>query len=273
MTGLTTLMTEFNTIMPNVSANTKIIDIFTNLLPSLIKIMTHNIDNYYIARSWYHDLITDKYYKTVNTSSGKVDIYSMYKKYIYTVNNPMLYIHEYVCTNLQQKTEYATPENIYTYPRYILPDKKHPNYEIVLQQINDAYAGYSRDRPLLYETYNMGEKCKCNFVIARTAFPQCEIVDHHTCAVKRGSLLNLLSYNEWLLKHHKVICAKIIKNEQLNYIIQNTSYDELFELFKNSGSFNIDKYNVLEFLMLLAFLGNDGIPHNLYCEIKLNPEY
>lgn len=78
----------------------------------------------------------------------------------------------------------------------------------------------------------------------------------------------------WLKTHYKAIFAHIIKHEKLSYIIQNTAnYDELHTLFAKSGVFPMDTYNEFEFMLMIAFLGNNGVPHNLYDEIVLNPDW
>ena len=76
--------------------------------------------------------------------------------------------------------------------------------------------------------------------------------------------------NNYLLQ----IFSHIIKHDQLNYIIQNTeTYTDLHKLFVDSGVFPMDSYNEFEFMLMLAFLGNNGKPHNLYDEIILNTEW
>lgn len=73
---------------------------------------------------------------------------------------------------------------------------------------------------------------------------------------------NMDRYCKTLHKLYKIICQKIITDVKLNAIIQNTTYDKLFEMI--GTVFETKKYNVFEFLLFLAFLGTGGKAHNLF---------
>jgi hypothetical protein len=74
---------------------------------------------------------------------------------------------------------------------------------------------------------------------------------------------------KWLETNYKAICLHNVKHIELRKLIENTSsYMELFTLFSNSLVFDVKDYNIIKFLMLIAFIGNNGNPSNLFEVIK-----
>jgi hypothetical protein len=74
---------------------------------------------------------------------------------------------------------------------------------------------------------------------------------------------------KWLETNYKAICLHNVTHIELIKLIENTSsYMELFTLFSNSLVFDVKDYNIIKFLMLIAFIGNNGNPSNLFEVIK-----
>ncbi len=228
--------------------------VLNNTLPELMKIMTKNADNYCIVREWYRDMIDDKTFERNgvsmegcfitrrmpslnNYSQGRyICKYNSYDKY---ETNPLINIHKFVC-KIQIPNENWYNEFLDGHTC------KHCKFIIIMR----AFSIYEQRIDSGY-TQKVGEYRKVNV---------------HEC--------NLVPYNTWLRTNYKAIFAHIIKHDKLSYIIQNTAtYDELNMIFSKSGVFPMDSYNELEFMLMLAFLGNNGIPHNLYDEIVLNPDW
>lgn len=74
----------------------------------------------------------------------------------------------------------------------------------------------------------------------------------------------MLTYHIILCKSYRKWFQTIITDAKLNTIIQNTTYDKLFDMLGNV--FDIKGYNTYEFLLFLAFLGTGGNAYNLYEE-------
>jgi hypothetical protein len=153
----------------------------------------------------------------------------------------------------------------------------HNKYPGLLKQYEEKYKVWHAIATKEYEIANMSSYyyyykslcIKCGF--STLLYP--EYFDH-TSNVMRYPSINLAPYNAWLRTHYKAIFSHIIKHDQLNYIIQNTeTYTDLHKLFADSGVFPMDAYNEFEFMLMLAFLGNNGKPHNLCDEIILNPDW
>ena len=75
-----------------------------------------------------------------------------------------------------------------------------------------------------------------------------------------------------LEKSNKTILNKIVTCDKLRFIINNTTYEQLYKLFDEDSDFNVSGYNCMQFMLFLAFLGT-GYAHNLYDRIQLNPEF
>jgi len=73
----------------------------------------------------------------------------------------------------------------------------------------------------------------------------------------------------WFEINYKKIIFNHISHPELKNLIDNTSsYNELYTMFRNSNIFNVTNYNSIEFLMLIVFLGNNGIANNLVSNIN-----
>lgn len=225
--------------------------VFSEILGELTKIMSRNYENYGIVRTWYKDTLT----------SHNRGIY--YNKYIYNYGTyTVWYKHvepPHYIGGVSPYTSYIATGGEYQLDPvvqihgFVCTNLTHSvNTDCIPN--SDKEVGMANS--LLYYYY------------------QCS---PHVCSECKftnfGYTLKIDPYNEWLRAHYKAIFSHIIKNDQLNYIIQNTeTYTDLHKHFAESGAFPMSSYNEFEFMLMLAFLGNNGKPHNLYDDIILNPD-
>jgi hypothetical protein len=274
--------------------------VFDSILVELMKIMLKNADNYCIVREWYKDLIDDasyiidnpmngqkcnqKVFRPTNGHAGVVYIYKYewskqkicnddYGQNGYVdICNPLLYVHNLVCNF----------NNEHTIKLNCIPSI--PKTKDCTSWIK--YREYVKEYEKISKEYKKTAYCRfCKFSVVRPLY-----CDNNPCTnyPPRYNLyptdsynkkpdvcyLNLAGYNSWLRTHYKTILTQIIKHDKLFQVIQHTtSYDELYSMFAKTEAFPTDKYNEFEFMLMIAFLGNNGQPHNLYDEIKLNPEW
>ena len=51
-----------------------------------------------------------------------------------------------------------------------------------------------------------------------------------------------------------------VKDSELCYLIEKLDYDTLYNLFLNSGLFDLKYLTVFEFVCFLSFIGSNGLP-------------
>ena len=217
--------------------------VFGEILGELAKIMSRNYENYGIVRTWYKDTLTSHKRATAG-------------KYIY---NDVTYAVWHI-GGVSPYTSYIARGNKYKIDPvvhihgYVCTNLTHSvNTDCIPNSDKEMYIANN----LTHSSYN------CSSQVCR----ECKFTNI-------GYDLKIDPFNTWLRTHYKAIFSHIIKHDQLNYIIQNTEpYTDLHELFADSGVFPMGSYNEFEFMLMLAFLGNNGKPHNLYDEIILNPDW
>tara|TARA_B100000242_G_C43038242_1_gene484159 strand:+ start:746 stop:1882 length:1137 start_codon:yes stop_codon:yes gene_type:complete len=75
---------------------------------------------------------------------------------------------------------------------------------------------------------------------------------------KKSQMLRIKG--EWIKKVYRVILKDSVKDSELSYLIEQLDYDTLYNLFLNSGVFDVKHFTVFEFVCFLSFIGSDGFP-------------
>lgn len=237
-------------------------------LENLIKEKIGNNSNY------YRSIIDD--YKTISLNINHNDIYSVFNenKYNYleflgkNLNryHRMKLIYESIKSCLDKKCYMIVNIHndicdIYKQQPYHKKITCKDNFKNMCNVCNLGIVHYKEERrsglPKKYYYF-------CNYKINHTQYQFQDIVCDGTicngdCS---NNLIHLSSYFnnnhiKWVKNNILKIIEQYTNNKSLIYLANNTTFDELFKLFKDSTLFDIDN-DPLDFLNLIIFIGSNG---------------
>jgi len=254
---------------------------FAELVPDLLRVLARNMGNFLKVRELYTKMISDDN-NTIN-HHPHIDVKQIKSKW--DNYNSVLLIHYNICDEAKQllqhkldimrKQEYSWVVVEPIYPEIEIANESEKEKKDLLikkyNELKEKYIKYQQQYKIdiiniTYKNYkenlidtnsHNGGYMKCSKCCYTLPYIQKQYPNHTTTFD-----INLL--NTCLSKSYKKLCQAVITDAKLNAIIQNTTYDELFDML--GSVFDIKVYNTYEFLLFIAFLGTGGKAHNLYDE-------